>query len=856
MPEKKVWIGGTPAKPQVDTVVIPGDVAADMVFIATIGSKSISYTIPEGIGAADIAGNIVDLWNDSSIAEFSQIEASDNGDGSFALTATEEGKPFLLSITIGSGNNEKQTITVGGNPTGGTFTLAVGGQVTAPIAYNATGDTVETELEALSTVGAGNISVTGDGPYEIEFIGALAGVNMTTIAANPDGLTVPGEVQAIDLGSPTGGTWTAQLGIGGTVTSALAYNISAANLQTELEGLSDIGPGNVAVAGPDGGPFTVTFQGSFNGENVEPLVVDGANLTGGLALDVTVTQQTPGGGGSNEQHTIWGGGQGTSGRVAILSNSNVTGGTFDFQITLGFSPTTILDIDDIPYDVTVSEMQALVDDYLDSGPATQKKMIVVHMAGSHSGEETLLDSDFLFLIPLAFGEGPLVPSTDVTNLTGGQYSTQSVVNPDFSGGDQGYGTGTWHLEINGEATATMVSSVDAATLKTEIEGLTAVGTDNVSVEAIGEGDLSSGGGWRLTFQGDLASQATGLVIVGYNDSGDHVIEDLKNWSGSAGTSEVQRISVSGSPVSGEFGLRFNNGGNTSASNVEYPTGYSAAVAYNETAAGLQTILEAVTTIGTGNVACSGGPLPGTPIDVTFQGGLSGIDVPMLEVKQGVGQTTQQGDSAATITVDTTQTPVGHSSVSGSSPHDWNTPTNWNTGTLPENGDTVIIPDGDDILYGLDQSGLSLALLDTQDSETEIGLPRRTVDDDLEYLPRFLKLSASQIVIGQGTGGGSRKINIEPVNSDADITIHQSQSGDGGEEAIQIRNTNSANAVNLTVLSGQVGIATGPEDEAYIKKITQRGGSINVGSDVGLEEIDRTGGQFTAYKVTLNGTLTI
>jgi hypothetical protein len=72
----------------------------------------------------------------------------------------------------------EQTITVGGAPTGGTFTLTFEGQTTAPIAFNApsggeageTKGSVKDALEALSTI-AGQVYVTGPagGPYTVYF---------------------------------------------------------------------------------------------------------------------------------------------------------------------------------------------------------------------------------------------------------------------------------------------------------------------------------------------------------------------------------------------------------------------------------------------------------------------------------------------------------------------------------------------------------------------------------------------------------------------------------------------------------------------------------------------------------------
>lgn len=71
------------------------------------------------------------------------------------------------------------TVTIGGSPTGGTFTLTYAGQTTAGIAYNAAASAVQSALEALSTIGSGNATVTGSsgGPYTvvIETPGTLTG---------------------------------------------------------------------------------------------------------------------------------------------------------------------------------------------------------------------------------------------------------------------------------------------------------------------------------------------------------------------------------------------------------------------------------------------------------------------------------------------------------------------------------------------------------------------------------------------------------------------------------------------------------------------------------------------------------
>jgi hypothetical protein len=101
------------------------------------------------------------------------------------------------------------------------------------------------------------------------------------------------ETQTVTMvGPPTGGTW--RVAFQGATTADLAYNISAANLQTALVGLSTIGAGNAAVTGSAGGPYTVTFQGALAGSDVPLLAVDASSLQGAGNQDVVVQSGTEG----------------------------------------------------------------------------------------------------------------------------------------------------------------------------------------------------------------------------------------------------------------------------------------------------------------------------------------------------------------------------------------------------------------------------------------------------------------------------------------------------------------------------------------------------------------------------------
>jgi hypothetical protein len=83
-----------------------------------------------------------------------------------------------------NGQNEIQTISITGAPTGGTFTLTFGGQTTSALAYNASAATIQSALSALSSIGnsgnpaQSNVTCTG-GPLpatavSAEFVLALS----------------------------------------------------------------------------------------------------------------------------------------------------------------------------------------------------------------------------------------------------------------------------------------------------------------------------------------------------------------------------------------------------------------------------------------------------------------------------------------------------------------------------------------------------------------------------------------------------------------------------------------------------------------------------------------------------------
>ncbi len=93
-------------------------------------------------------------------------------------------------------------------------------------------------------------------------------------------------VQSVTIDA-SGGAFT--LTYSGQTTGPLAFDLSAGDLQRELEALSRIGAGNVAVSGDDGGPFELRFGGELTGRDIQVVEADDEGLEG----TVVVTTEVP-----------------------------------------------------------------------------------------------------------------------------------------------------------------------------------------------------------------------------------------------------------------------------------------------------------------------------------------------------------------------------------------------------------------------------------------------------------------------------------------------------------------------------------------------------------------------------------
>jgi hypothetical protein len=96
------------------------------------------------------------------------------------------------------------------------------------------------------------------------------------------------------------------------------------------------------------------------------------------------------------------------------------------------------------------------------------------------------------------------------------------------------------------------------------------------------------------------------------------ITDVIKGVSTSPTSEVQSLAITGTPSGGTFKLAFKGA-------------VTGTIAYNAAAADVQAALAPLTTIGFGNVACTGGALPGSAVVITFSGALAGQGQPLITV---------------------------------------------------------------------------------------------------------------------------------------------------------------------------------------------------------------------------------
>lgn len=652
---KKIWSGHATDESQSDIVRFDEDECtilaegSDLIFKCNDKVISVSAGGSSEAGAERGDKNAMQTLllaaeaaiNSSTIPEFAELlaqaESPDTDEESpfhrLRITGREAGKPFTLSVeapypTIdvdvlqegGPGQNEIQSFWISPAPTGGVYyvlwDLGSGVETSGPIAFDADADGVKAAiLSGMASLTDADLTVTGTGIQSDPFVLALEGafeqtavdelsIDASNLLGNGQVIVttiVPGdsgrnEVQRIQLSSGTnGGTFT--LTFDGQTTGTIAWNASASTLQSALEGLSNIAPGDVSVT-KSGTIWTVTFGGVYAATNVPEMTGDGTSLTSsGGSLTISTTQQGLDGGFNT--------------RITGLRTGHGLGPSIKLKIGSQYTPARAMSawtqaqlISDIEA-ITGAGTISLVGGF--KGHSTGDNL---HFAWKWIGAKAfstttiyLYDSAGNFLVAddtITYGtiaglEKAEVQIINLTNATGGTYT----------------------LTFDGQTTAPIAWNASALTVEQALEALSNLAPADVEVF---NGDANGSTAQNrhilaVKFQGAYEDTDVPQITIDTTSlTGGGSVSTLLAGNSPNQRNEIQRIIVNAS--GGTYTLTFD--GQTTGS-----------IAVGASAGDVQTALEGLSNIDPGDVDVSGSGTSSDPYYVEFTGALAATNVPQM-----------------------------------------------------------------------------------------------------------------------------------------------------------------------------------------------------------------------------------
>jgi hypothetical protein len=231
----------------------------------------------------------------------------------------------------------------------------------------------------------------------------------------------------------------------------------------------------------------------------------------------------------------------------------------------------------------------------------------------------------------------------------------------------------------------------------------------------------------------------------------------------------------------------------------------------------------------------------------------------ITATQSAGQVILTADSAGVpFSVATsgsgTWTGTGNTTASAG-PNDWGIAPNWSTGAVPVSTDDVTI-DGrgsaSSILYGLNQSGVTLASLNIYAGAPQIG--------DANYALRISATAANTFPSAdslnqqpgnfQGSGFWSINTGTNAVTWNVSVT---STTGISGLPALVLAGNHASNVLNVYGGTVGVGVLT-PGQAGNFPTINVEGGTLITGSGTDFTTATNAGGTMTLGKGSTSGTV--
>lgn len=659
---------------------------------------------------------------------------------------------------------------------------------------------------------AGNaeyVLVTGptDGkPFTLTSSASASDIDVLVQSTRTGVAAVTAKQRLVPRGTATGGTF--DIVYDGTTISTIAYNASAATVQTAINTNKATYSPTVTVTGDAGGPYTIETT-----DEVPLITVDGSSLTGGDGVEVIRGQD------GAEARTV----------ISLTAAATPTADE-QFRVTFGLDPS---DVKVTPWINGDADEAEIANAFLAAGyfvsverstTATWQVELVSNLKGVAAAnvQASVESTNDNWTVAV----GSLSAVNEVTylliNATSGNL-TVGATSVDIAGANFTASSGT-----AGSLAKAILDETGLANTVTQMGSSTVESQDYIKIEYTGGVEVPT---LNIT-DGTLAGG---------------IFDTAKLTAGRPGVNAVQDLRFFRDASGGTFTVTYN--GNTSS-----------AIAYDATSGELETGLETITGISAGDVSARGPE--GGPWSVEFTGNLAAQDV---ELMSGSGASLTGGNTPA-ATKSSVTTAVGPHNWDVDD--NWFNPAAPSTPAAPTASDDVIFQDSDvDCLYNLDDlSGSTLSSLKVFASYTgKIGLPRYT-GDYYEYRTRRVTCGITTLQIGQGQGNGSSRLKFNLGSATSTVTVFKTGTATEGEKAVEVVGTGASN--KYFCLLGSVGIGTGePGDspagtELIIGDGTSGPGQTNVTLAAGtITTIEANGGtaDIRGSATTLNthrGTITV
>lgn len=230
------------------------------------------------------------------------------------LTGTASG---IVETLVSGTRNERQTITVAPG-TLNDLIVEFNGETSLPITYNWSLNQKQAAIEAISTIGVGNVTVSGDStdrdsPYTgnliIDFIGSLSNNNVPNITVQPEpfytantnwhGGSAVNERQRIRVVAASG-TFTIKIYKPEDeniffITSPIPYNANDIQIKDAILASSYIAESDINVVktptdtnNPFLNEWTIEFKGAYSGIDFKQMEIDSSQLRGGNVIITSV----------------------------------------------------------------------------------------------------------------------------------------------------------------------------------------------------------------------------------------------------------------------------------------------------------------------------------------------------------------------------------------------------------------------------------------------------------------------------------------------------------------------------------------------------------------------------------------